>query len=383
MSAHPAGIIGTAKWWCLPTESDPAVVGSRGARRGVERTITLAVDAMGGDDAPGMVVRGANLAASRRAEVEFIFFGDRAAIEPLVARAGYLKGRARIEHTDTVVSNDDKPSQALRRGRGSSMRLAVDAVAAGKADAVVSAGNTGALMAMGKVALRTLPDIHRPAIAGILPTRRGELVFLDLGANVECSADNLVDFAAMGAVFAQTVLGRVEPTVGILNVGNEELKGHDEVREAAAILRRVDKHFVFHGFVEGDDIAAGTTDVVVTDGFTGNVALKTAEGVSKLFANFMRRALASSRRGRIGYVIARTAFRALREKMDPRRHNGAMFLGLNGTVVKSHGGTDALGYATALEVAVDMVAGAVNQRIGEELARLHAGMDRAPAAAVL
>ena len=326
---------------------------------------------MGGDDAPSMVIRGANLAAARRTGAHFTFFGDRQAIEPLLSRAKALAGRAEIVHSDSVISGDTKPSQALRRGRDSSMGLAIKAVADGKADAVVSAGNTGALMAMSKFGLRMLPGIRRPAIAGVLPTRRGEVVFLDLGANIECDSDNLVDFAAMGAVFAQTVLGRVEPTVGILNVGNEDLKGHDEVREAAAILRKVDSHFVFQGFVEGDDITSGTIDVVVTDGFTGNVALKTAEGVTKLYSNFLRRALSGSWRGRLGYALARPAFRALREKIDPRRHNGAMFLGLNGTVVKSHGGTDALGYATALEVAIDMVEGDVNQRITDELEQVH------------
>ncbi len=336
--------------------------------------ITIGVDAMGGDDAPAMVVRGANLAARRRPDATFIFYGDQAAVEPLLSRADALQDRARLEHTEITVSGDDRPSNALRRGRKSSMGLAIQAVADGEADAIVSAGNTGALMAMSKFALRTLPGIHRPAIAGVLPTRRGETVLLDLGANVECNADNLVDFAAMGAVFAQTVLARVEPTVGILNIGNEELKGHDEVREAAAILRRADSHFSFHGFVEGDDIAKGTTDVVVTDGFTGNVALKTVEGVSRLFADFLRRALGSSLSGRLGYAIARPAFKSLREKIDPRRHNGALFLGLNGTVVKSHGGTDALGFATALEVAIDMAAGSVNERILTELERVHASI---------
>jgi glycerol-3-phosphate acyltransferase PlsX len=327
---------------------------------------------MGGDDAPSMVIRGANLAATRRSGSQFTFFGDRDAIKPLLDGAKALVDRSEIVHADSVISGDMKPSQALRRGRESSMGLAIKAVADGAADAVVSAGNTGALMAMSKFGLRMLPGIHRPAIAGVLPTRRGEVVFLDLGANIECNADNLVDFAAMGAVFAQTVLGRVEPTVGILNVGNEDLKGHDEVREAAAILREVDSHFVFQGFVEGDDITRGTTDVVVTDGFTGNVALKTAEGVTRLYADFLRRALSGSWRGRLGYGLARPAFRALREKIDPRRHNGAMFLGLNGTVVKSHGGTDSLGYATALEVAIDMVEGSVNQRITDELEQVHA-----------
>jgi glycerol-3-phosphate acyltransferase PlsX len=338
----------------------------------VSKRITIAIDAMGGDDAPAMVVRGVHLAALRRPTVEFIFFGDHAVVGRLVSRyRKTLRDRARIEHTDEVVAAEDKPAAALRRGRRTSMRLAIDAVADGRADAVVSAGNTGALMAMARFALRMLPEIDRPAIAGVLPTRRGECVFLDLGANIECDAANLVDFAIMGAVFARTVLGRIDPSVGILNVGTEELKGHEEVRQAAAILRAADLPFVFHGFVEGDDLAAGSTDVVVTDGFTGNVALKTAEGVTHLYTDYLKRALLSSWRGRVGYMIARTAFHALREKTDPRRHNGALLLGLNGTVVKSHGGTDSLGFATAVEVAVDMVAEAVNERITEQLAKVH------------
>lgn len=334
--------------------------------------VRIALDAMGGDDAPDIVVRGAHLAARRRPEVVFAAFGDSAAIEPLARRYPALRDRLSIHHTEGVVSGDAKPSVALRRGRDSSMRLAIDAVAEGAVDAVVSAGNTGALMAMAKVVLRSLPGIDRPAIAGVMPNSSGESVFLDLGANVECDAGNLVDFAAMGAVFAQTVLGRRRPSVGLLNIGNEELKGRDEVREAAAILRDATSHFAFHGFVEGDDLTRGTTDVIVTDGFTGNVALKTAEGVSRLFGDYLRRALANSWRGRLGFAVARDSFRALRERADPRRHNGAMFLGVNGTVVKSHGGADALGFATAIEVAVDMVAGAANRLIVDELAAVRA-----------
>ena len=343
--------------------------------------VTIALDAMGGDDAPEVVIRGANLAARRRPEAAFVAFGDRARVEPLVGRYSALKERLTVRHAETAVAGDEKPTVALRRGRDSSMRLAIDAVAAGEVDAVVSAGNTGALMAMAKVVLRMLPGIDRPAIAGVLPNRLGESVFLDLGANVECDAGNLVDFAAMGAAFARTVLGRRRPSVGLLNVGNEALKGRDREREAAAMLRGAADGFVFHGFVEGDDLTRGATDVVVTDGFTGNAALKTAEGVSRLYGEYLRRALRGSWRGRLGYAVARNAFRALRERTDPRRHNGAMFLGVNGAVVKSHGGADALGFATAIEVAVDMVAGGVNRRILEALSGVRARRERAPAAA--
>ena len=343
--------------------------------------MTIALDAMGGDQAPRVVVAGANLARKRYPGVEFLLFGDRARIEPLLAGFAVLAEVARIEHTEESVAPDAKPSVALRRGLKTSMRLAIDAVRDGRADAMVSAGNTGALMAMAKVVLKTLPGIDRPAIAGIFPTRRGETVMLDLGANIECGADNLVDFALMGAFLARAVLGVVRPTVGLLNVGEEELKGHEEIRQAGAILRGAELPFDFHGFVEGDDITAGTVDVVVTDGFTGNVALKTAEGAAQLYADYLRRAIQGSWRGRLGYMVARPAFRALREKVDPRRHNGAMFVGLNGIAVKSHGGTDSLGFSNAIGVAVDTVMQGFNERISAELTHLHRIDDAGPKAA--
>jgi glycerol-3-phosphate acyltransferase PlsX len=316
--------------------------------------ITIALDAMGGDRAPDMVVRGASIALQRLPQAQFRFFGAATRIEPLLAKLPRLAQRSSVHHTDDVVTGDTKPSVALRTGRRSSMRLAIDAVAEGEADCVVSAGNTGALMAMAKFALKTLPGIDRPAMATFIPTQRGESVMLDLGANIECDADNLVQFALMGDVFARTVLGLLQPTVGILNVGSEEMKGHEEVRAAAARLRAPDAPVRFHGFVEGDDIAAGTVDVVVTDGFTGNIALKTAEGTARLFSEFLRAAFRHSLTARIGYVFAAASLRKLRERLDPRRHNGAVFLGLDGIAVKSHGGTDALGFANAIGVAVDM-----------------------------
>jgi len=257
------------------------------------------------------------------------------------------------------------------------MRLAIDAVAAGEADCVVSAGNTGALMAMAKLVLKTLPGIHRPAIATFLPTAIGESVMLDLGANIDCDAENLVQFAVMGAIFARTVLGLPDPSIGLLNVGAEELKGHEALRAAAQILRASPLPGRFHGFVEGNDIPAGTVDVVVTDGFTGNVALKLAEGMGKLYAGFLRRTFQSSVMAGLGYALARGAFRKLQARVDPRRYNGAMFLGLNGVCVKSHGGTDAFGFANAIGVAADLVAQGLNERIGEELQRLSQGAQTA------
>ncbi len=338
----------------------------------MSQAITIALDAMGGAHAPGSVVDGAAIALRRHPELRFLLFGDEVLVAPLLARLPLLAAAASLHHTSEVVLDDAKPSLALRAGRQSSMRLAINAVADGRADGVVSAGNTGALMGMAKFVLKTLPGIDRPAIASFFPTRHGESVMLDLGANVECDADNLVQFALMGDVFARTVLGLVEPTVGLLNVGSEDLKGNDAVRGAAARLRGGLTPIRFHGFVEGDDIAAGTVDVVVTDGFTGNVAVKTAEGTVKLFGEFLEGAFRHSPMARIGYLFARRSLRKLWMRIDPRLYNGAIFLGLGGIAVKSHGSTDALGFANAIGVAVDMQANGFLDKIRVELARLNA-----------
>jgi glycerol-3-phosphate acyltransferase PlsX len=343
--------------------------------------LTIALDGMGGDRAPEMVVKGANIARQRFPNVRFEIFGDERRIKPLLDRQAALRKVSTVVHTDKIVAGEDKPSVALRAGRGSSMRMAIDAVQAGTAAGVVSAGNTGALMAMAKVVLKTLPGIDRPAIASFFPTLRGESVMLDLGANLSCDADNLVQFAVMGHVFARTVLGILKPTIGLLNVGSEEVKGHEAVREAFAILRATSLPGEFHGFVEGDDIARGTVDVIVTDGFTGNVALKTLEGTAKLYAEFLKRSFKASLIARFGYVLARPALNALRVRTDPRRYNGAIFLGLNGVAVKSHGGTDALGFANAIGVAVDMVTQKSLDKIRDDFARYTAS-NVAPASAV-
>ena len=339
-------------------------------------TITIAIDAMGGDGAPGMVLRGAEIALQRHPSVRYLLYGAEGKIRPLIAKLPNLRQVVTLHHTTEIVADDAKPSQALRTGRQSSMRLAIDAVADGRADGVVSAGNTGALMAMAKFALKMLPGIDRPAIASFFPTQRGESVMLDLGANIECDAENLVQFALMGEVFARTVLGLIEPTVGLLNVGAEDLKGNNAVRAASARLRLAMTPIQFYGFVEGDDIAAGTVDVVVTDGFTGNVAVKTAEGTAKLFGEFLDAAFHHSLAARIGYLFARGALRKLRMRCDPRRYNGAMFLGLGGIAVKSHGSTDALGFANAIGVAADMMTNGFLDKIRSDLARL----DKASAA---
>jgi glycerol-3-phosphate acyltransferase PlsX len=329
----------------------------------VSERLIIALDAMGGDHAPRSVLRGTNIARKRFPAADFLLFGDEARLRPYFKRRPKLRDRVTIVHAPDVIGPEDKPVQALRQGRRSSMRMAIDAVREGRAHAVVSAGNTGALMAMSKMVLKTLPGIDRPAMASFFPTMKGESVMLDLGANIDCTADNLVQFAVMGELFARTVLSALKPTVGLLNVGSEEMKGHEELRRAAQMLREDSHGLSFHGFVEGNDIAAGTVDVIVADGFSGNVALKAAEGTAKLVSEFMRRTFRSSILAMIGYVFARHALRKLRARLDPRRYNGAVFLGLNGIAVKSHGGSDALGFATAVGVAVDMAQHGFIQRM--------------------
>lgn len=336
--------------------------------------LCIAVDAMGGDHAPAAVVEGAALACLRHPDLRLLLFGDRTRLAPLLAARPALARAAQIEHTAQTVAMDEKPSQALRRGRGTSMWLAIEAVRAGRAQAVVSAGNTGALMAMARFQLRTLDGIDRPAIASLWPTMQADCVVLDLGANVECDAKDLVDFAVMGAAFARKLRGLARPRVGLLNVGVEDVKGRDEVKRAGQILRGTPLPMEFRGFIEGDGIGAGLADVVVTDGFTGNVALKTAEGTAKLITHYLGAALRRSPLSRLGYVLARGAFRALRMRLDPRIYNGGVFLGLNGVVVKSHGGADATGFAAAIDMAVDMVRADLCATIASDLInfpRLH------------
>ncbi len=336
--------------------------------------VTIALDAMGGDLAPRMVISGANIARERFPHVHYLIFGRESEITPLLDKMPKLKAVSEIVHTDDIVRSDEKPSIALRSGRNSSMRLAINAVREGEACGVVSAGNTGALMAMAKFVLKTLPGVSRPAIASFFPTMRGETVMLDLGANVSCDADNLIDFAVMGNAFSRSVVGILQPTYGLLNVGSEDMKGHESLHEAAAVLRSAALPGKFVGFIEGDDIAMGSVDVVVTDGFTGNVALKTAEGTAKLINEYIRRTFRSSILAGLGYLLARPAMRKLRKRVDPRRYNGAMFLGLNGITVKSHGGTDSLGFANAIGVAVDMEKHGIIEKIQSDFATL----DRTP-----
>jgi len=332
-------------------------------------TLIIALDGMGGDDAPAIVVEGAALALARAGDLRFLLLGDSAGLEPLLQGEPALRAATELRHTDAAVAADERPSVALRKGRDTSMRLAIDAVKEGAAAAAVSAGNTGALMAMAKFVLKTLPGIDRPAICAVWPGRRRPVVMLDLGANVDCDSDHLVQFAVMGAEYARAVLGVPSPTLALLNVGTEEGKGGDVVRAAAGVLKEITAPFSFAGFVEGTDVAKGTVDVVVTDGFTGNVALKIGEGTARMLMGELKAAFTSSWRGRLAYLIGQRALTPLREKFDPRHHNGALFLGLNGVVVKSHGGTDALGFAHAIDVAARFARERANERIIEGLAQ--------------
>lgn len=329
----------------------------------------IALDAMGGDSAPKMVVAGANIARERYPETRYLFYGPEDQIRPLLKGFPDLEKVSEIRHAPDVVPGDMKPSQALRAGRNSSMQLAINAVADGEAACIVSAGNTGALMAMAKLKLRTLPGIDRPAIASLFPTLRGESVMLDLGANVDSPAEHLVQFSLMGALFARVVLGIDNPTIGLLNIGSEAPKGPEEIRVAAARLSEMDLPGTYVGYVEGNDVPAGGADVVVTDGFTGNVALKISEGTAKLVSEWLRQTFRSSLAARIGYLFARRSFLKLRTRTDPRHYNGAMFLGLQGVCVKSHGGTDGPGFANAIGVAVDLSREGFNEKVKAEFER--------------
>ncbi len=342
------------------------------------KPVRIALDAMGGDFGPDVVLPGAELAAINRTDTEFLLFGDEAKLRPLLDRQKHLKQRAKIVHTPVAVRMGDKPSKALREGRrNSSMWLSIDAVRKGEADVAVSAGNTGALMAMSKICLKMMPGIERPAIAAVWPTIRGESIVLDLGASIGADKNNLVDMAVMGAATARILFDLEQPTIGLLNVGVEEMKGVEEVREAGQILRELNsKDFIYHGFVEGDDIGKGTVDVVVSEGFSGNIALKAAEGTAKQIKEYLRAAMMRTWRAKIGAYLARDAFRAVADKVDPRKVNGGVFLGLNGIVVKSHGGTDAEGYAHAIDVGYDMARHELLARIASSIANSEAFMKK-------
>jgi len=318
------------------------------------KSIHLSLDAMGGDNAPQIIVDGAAQSKIRYPDVKFSFFGNKNKLLPLVSSSKTLKD-SQIIHTDEIIGANQKPSIAIRKGKNSSMGLAIQSVKTGQTDAIVSAGNTGALMAMTKLFLRPIEGITRPAIAAYFPTIRGESCMLDLGANIECDAKNLVQFAFMGQAFANIVMGVNNPTISLLNIGEEEQKGLDYIKEASQILTKLKDQINYTGFIEGDKIAQGISDVIIADGFSGNVSLKTAEGTALLVTSYLKKALSSSLSSKIGYLFAKRAINDFKLQMDPRKYNGAVFLGLNGVAVKSHGGTDAFGFANAICVAIDMV----------------------------
>ncbi|RFB80297.1 phosphate acyltransferase PlsX [Methylovirgula sp. 4M-Z18] len=339
------------------------------------KVVRIALDAMGGDHGPSVVIPGAALALERRPDLEFHIYGDEKIIAPLLAQHSALAAKAKVYHTDVAVKMDDKPSQALRSGRRvSSMWMAIEAIKNDVADATVSAGNTGALMAMSKFCLNTMAPIDRPAIAALWPNIHGESVVLDVGATIGADAQHLVDLAIMGSAMARIVFDLEKPTVGLLNVGVEEIKGLEEVKAAGRILKETAwSNLDYRGFVEGDDIGKGTVNVVVTEGFTGNIALKTAEGTAKQISQYLRDAMSRSLLAKIGFFLAQGAFKALKDKMDPRASNGGVFLGLDGVVIKSHGGADASGYASAIEMGYDMVKHELLGKIRESLAIPHEG----------
>lgn len=334
-------------------------------------TITISVDAMGGDNAPRAVIHGAHLALKDHGNTRFIFHGRQEQIAPLLEEFPDLKPVSVVRHSEIVIAMDEKPTQALRKGRGtSSMWMAIQAVKDGEADVAVSGGNTGALMAMATFCLRPMEGIARPGIAAIWPTLRSNIVVLDMGATIGADARQLVDYAILGSALARCLFGSDTPTVGLLNVGTEEGKGLESIREAGRVLSEASgSGFVYHGFVEGDDIGKGTVDVVVTEGFVGNVALKTAEGTARQVGKYLSNALKANWMSRIGALFAMSALKTLRAKMDPRTLNGGVFMGLNGIVIKSHGGTDEIGYKSALNLSYEMGHSRLIDKIDETMKR--------------
>lgn len=336
--------------------------------------VTISLDAMGGDFGPSVVIPGAAKALERYPDIKFIIYGDETECRSVLKDFPKLEAKSEFVPCEIAIGMDEKPSQALRRGRyKSSMWQAVDAVKASRSDAAVSAGNTGALMAMALFCLRTMANIERPALAAVWPTLKGESIVLDVGATIGADAQQLVDFAIMGAAMSRSLFETKRPTVGLLNVGVEEVKGLDEVKEAGRLLREMDTDTLeYFGFVEGDDLGKGRVEVIVTEGFTGNIALKAAEGTARQIAELLRAAMSRTILAKIGYLFAKSAFDRLREKMNPSKSNGAVFLGLNGIVIKSHGGTDDEGFAAAIAVAYDMARNKLNQKIEDDLKKYHA-----------
>jgi glycerol-3-phosphate acyltransferase PlsX len=340
----------------------------------VSNSSRIAVDAMGGDEGLAVMLAGVARARRRFEEMRFILVGDEAAITEGLKNHPNLTAHSEIVHAPEVVGSSEKPSVAIRRAKKTSMGVAIDLVKQGRAAAAVSSGNTGALMAMAKLSLRTMPGIDRPALAGLMPTLgENDTVVLDLGANTECDARNLVQFAVMGAAYARTTLELASPRVALLNIGTEDQKGTEIIRDAAQTLKEATHlPMTFAGFIEGDRLSRGEVDVIVCDGFSGNIALKTAEGTARFVADLLKRAFRSSVRSKIGFLISRPATELLRHHLDPNNHNGAVFLGLNGLVLKSHGSANEIGVATAIAAAAKMVRDDLTRRISEDLGNFEA-----------
>jgi glycerol-3-phosphate acyltransferase PlsX len=334
----------------------------------VNNKINIALDCMGGDHAPRSVIEGASIISSSNPNIQFLLYGDSELINPILDHHPALKNNSTLFHTDQAIDADEKPSTALRKGTNSSMRLAINAVKSGDAHAIISAGNTGALMAISKIVLRSLTSIDRPAIVTFMPNQKNTAtVMLDMGANVDCNSEVLFQFAIMGNAFAKTVLKLEKPSIGILNVGSEDLKGSDSVKAAASLIRESSLADSFHGYVEGDDIAKGTVDVVVTDGFCGNITLKAIEGTVKMVSGTLKAGFSNSIFSKIGYLLASRSLKSALKRLDPRNYNGAMLVGLNGVVVKSHGSADKISFANAIKVTISLIEDKINEKIIEEI----------------
>ncbi len=327
---------------------------------------------MGGDFGPQSVIPGAALSLKQNPALKFIIYGDQSRINPLLDTEPALKAVSVVIHTDKFIRGDEKPSAALRSSRDSSMRMAIEAVEQGKAGAIVFSGNTGALMALSRLVLKPVEGSHRPALASVFPAINGKTVMLDLGANVLVDAENLVQFAVMGAVFAKLVKNVDRPTVGLLNVGSEDMKGPDHVRAAHAVLSQIEFPGNYKGFVEGNDITLGTVDVVVSDGYVGNISLKAIEGVGKMANVFFKTYMTATPLAMLGGLLAYSSLKKMKTKMDPRLYNGGVFLGLNGISVKSHGGCDALAFSTAVNLAADLAGRGYIAKITQDIQNLMA-----------
>ena len=334
----------------------------------MNKKINIALDCMGGDSAPNIIIEGANIISASNPNIHFLLYGHKDQMIPVLDMCPTLKNHSTIFHTDQKISAEEKPSIALRRGTDSSMRLAIEAVKNGEAEAIISAGNTGALMAISKIILRPLSSIDRPAIVTSVPNqKKSGTVLLDMGANVDCNSEILFQFAVMGNAFAKSALKIAKPSIGILNVGSEDLKGSDAVRSASSLIKESKLADSFYGYVEGDDITKGTTDVVVTDGFCGNITLKAIEGTAKMVSDILKEGFSNSFLARIGYLFANHSLNSSLQRINPKNHNGAMLIGLNGIVVKSHGSADKISFANAIKVAISLVEDKINDKIIEEI----------------